>query len=233
MENRFVLFCFTLIIIFTEQASAQMDNPSSRFAIGIFYNPSVNTYSVYGDTNYGSDAAVKSHTGHNYGILGSYKLSTRWSLQSGLGISDFGYEMQYSGRGYPTGLYRFKVGYIEVPLEFRMIVTSPVKRVKLICSIGAFIAFLTKDKRGSPEFVSGTTQINLTNFDNFSIYAPTLGGVNIGAALSYSYSKKIEFEFQPVAKIFFGKNTYSSIPGDDQWTHISSMGFRFSIGYKI
>lgn len=233
METRFVLFCFALLLLSTEQAPAQMGNPSSRFAIGIFYNPSINTYSVYGDTNYGSDAIVKNHTGHNYGILSNYNLSKRWSVQSGVGVSDFGYEMQYSGRGYPNGLYRFKVGYIEVPLEFRMIVTSPVKRLKVIGSIGGFIAFLTKDKRGSPEFISGTTQINLTNFDNFSIYAPILGGLNIGAVLSYSYSNRVEFEFQPVAKIFSGKNTYSSIPGDDQWTHISSIGFRFSIVYKI
>jgi hypothetical protein len=114
-----------------------------------------------------------------------------------------------------------------------MILTSPVKRLRLIGSFGGFIAFLTKDKRGSPEFISGTTQINLTNFDNFSIYAPILGGLNIGAGLSYSYSNKVEFEFQPVAKLFFGKNTYSPIPGDDEWTNISSNGIRISINYKL
>jgi hypothetical protein len=228
------IFLMTVsILCFSISVLAQIDKPSSRFTISVFYNPSVNTYSVYGDTNLGSNATVKSHTGHNYGILSSYMLSSRLSIQTGISISDFGYDMEYSGRFYANGLYRYNVGYIEIPLEFKMIVTSPAKRIRVIPSIGGFIAFLTKDKRGSPEFVSGTTQISLENFDNFDQYAPLLGGLNIGCALSYSYSQKIVFEFQPITKIFFGQNTYAFTSGDNEWTHISSTGFRFSIAYKL
>jgi hypothetical protein len=229
------LFFITLLVslVFPNELFGQTQKQDSRFTLGVFYNPSVNTYNVYGDTNYGSDAIVKNHTGHNYGILSSYKITKRLSIQSGVGISDFGYDMEYSGRYYANGLYRYNVGYIEVPIEFKIIVTSPVKRIKLIASLGTFVAFLTKDKRGSPEYISGTTQTNLTNFDNFSIYAPILGGINVGAALSYSYSDKISFEFQPMGKIFFDKNTYSSIPGDNQWTHISTTGVRLSVNYII
>lgn len=222
-----LLFCTSVGVL------AQIDKPSSRFTISVFYNPSVNTYSVYGDTNLGSNATVKSHTGHNYGILSSYMLSSRLSIQTGISISDFGYDMEYSGRFYANGLYRYNVGYIEIPLEFKMIVTSPAKRIRVIPSIGGFIAFLTKDKRGSPEFVSGTTQINLENFDNFDQYAPLLGGLNIGCAVSYSYTNRIVFEFQPITKFFFNKNTYTFFSGDNEWTHISSTGFRFSIAYKL
>jgi hypothetical protein len=231
--NRFLLFSLLMVVFVSSKVSGQIAKPDSRFTIGAFYNPSVNSYSVYGDTNYGSDAIVKSHTGHNYGILGSYKMSKRLSIQSGVGISDFGYEMQYSGKYYANGLYRYKVGYIEVPLEFKMIVTSPTKRLKVVGSVGGFIAFLTKDKRGSPEFISGTTQINLMNFDNFDQYTPILGGVNVGVALSYSYTNRIIFEVQPITKIFFGKNTYSFLAGDNEWTHISSTGFRVSVNYKL
>jgi hypothetical protein len=231
--NPFLFLSLSMIATACPELSGQIAKQESRFTIGAFYNPSVNTYSVFGDANYGNDALVKSHTGHNYGILSSYKMSKRISAQSGVGISDFGYEMEYSGRYYSNGLYRYNVGYIEVPLEFRIIATPLVKRLKVVGSIGGFIAFLTKSKRGNPEFISGTTQINLTNFDNFSVYAPTIGGLNIGVALSYHYTDKIILEFQPITKIFFGKNTYSPLPGDNEWTHISSTGFRISINYKL
>jgi hypothetical protein len=229
------LFFITLLVslVFPNELFGQTQKQDSRFTIGAFYNPSENTYTIYGKTNYGSDAIVKSHTGHNYGILSSYKLTKILNIQSGVGLSDFGYEMEYSGPYYPKGLYRYNVGYVEVPLEFRMIVTSPTKRLKLIGAIGGFIAFLTKNKGGNPEYLSGTTQIDLKNLDNFDLYAPILGGLNIGAALSYSYSDKINFEFQPTIKVFFNRNTYSYVSGVNEWTHISSTGFRLSINYKL
>ena len=105
------IFLMTVsILCFSISVLAQIDKSSSRFTISVFYNPSVNTYSVYGDTNLGSNATVKSHTGHNYGILSSYMLSSRLSIQTGISISDFGYDMEYSGRFYANGLYRYNVG---------------------------------------------------------------------------------------------------------------------------
>jgi Outer membrane protein beta-barrel domain len=234
MKLNYHFFIALLVpLIFPSKLFGQIQKQDSRFTLSIFYNPSENRYSIYGETNLGSYATVKSHIGHNYGILSSYKMTKRMGIQSGVGISDFGYEMEYSGPYYPKGLYRYNVGYVEVPLEFRMIVTSPTKRLKLIGSIGGFIAFLTKSKGGNPEYLSGTTQIDLKNLDNFDLYAPILGGLNIGAALSYSYTNKISIEFQPILKVFFNRNTYSFISGDNEWTHIASTGVRLSVNYII
>ncbi|NOS55376.1 MAG: outer membrane beta-barrel protein [Cyclobacteriaceae bacterium] len=196
----------------------------SKYSIGVFYDICQNKYLISGETNLGSLINMAAYASQNFGITVFYSLTPKLKLSSGLGISDFGYQFSYSGaRFYPEGTYKYRVSYLELPLDI-VLTLRPKRKISIIASTGLSFAFYLN--RNNTLYVNSQSKGNYDDFDNFDVYAPMIVAFNAGVGLQYNYSNKISITLQPNVKLSVNKNTYSYLPDDNEWTHFSSSGVK-------
>jgi hypothetical protein len=230
--NFLKLFLSFLVLLILNSVAHGQDSPrkSSRWSIGFVYNRAQNTYNIFEETKYGNFAVVKSHTAHNFGLNSSYQLSNHFSFRAGVGLGDYGYDMEYSGGGFDKGLYKYDVSYLDIPVDL-CYVLNPSGTIQFIISTGFSPSFFLY--KHYPYYATGHVQIKNKYFDNFDLYSKVLFGLNAGMGVKYNYSRKVSLAILPFGKIVLNKNTFSSIPGDNEWTHFSSIGFRIDLAYKF
>lgn len=221
-------FVFTFLVI--NSSFCQEVNWPSRIRVGFFYDRAENSYHIFEETNYGSYAVVKPHSAVNWGITGSYLVNTNLTIQTGAGLGDYGYDMEYSGASYPKGLYNCKVSYLDVPLQV-LYILNPQNKIQLITSAGfCFGFFLYKN---FPYYSTGHVQINNKYFDDFDQYAKALYGLTLGGGIRYNSSKRVSLTCQATGKKVINKNTYAYDSWDNEWTHFSSVGFKITLEYNL
>lgn len=221
----------TFLIAYFPVLTSWAQDKHSKWKVGLYFEAVENRYSVFGDTNYGLNALTKSHLAYNFGIDVKYSLDSRICLQSGIGLSDLGYDLEYFGSGYPRGTYIHKVIYLDLPIGVQLFLSKAQKRFNFFVSGGGVVSFLNGKEK--PSLVSGSTTLNLSNFDNFDKYAPILYSTFIGIGVTYNYSSKISIEVLPIFRFSLNKNTQGYISSDNEWTKFQSSGLRFSIKYKL
>jgi hypothetical protein len=228
--NKSFFILFLLLLIAVDSSQGQKLKQTFKYGVDFFYYPALNTYHISRDTQLGNLAIVKPHLAHNFGIVGFLKMNNRFIFKAGLGLSDYGYEMEYSGQILPIGLYKMKVNYLDVPLELHFALNS-----KSVIEITAFAGFSPAFLlyKSYPYYATGGSQLRNKYFDNFDLYTKVLCGLNIGATLKYNYSRRIALTLQPMQRWVTNKNTYSSIQGDDKWSHFSSLGLRILLSINL
>jgi hypothetical protein len=220
----FLLCCFPYLGCFAQEKN-------SRWRVGLYFEAVENRYSVFGDTNYGSNAITKSHGAYNFGTEVRYALTSWVSLQSGIGLSDLGYDLEYLGSGYPRGTYVHRVTYLDLPIGVQLFFSKTQKHFNFFASAGGVVSFLNGKEK--PYLLNGTTALNLSNFDNFDEYAPILYNALIGIGILYNYSTRVSIEVLPIFRFSLNKNTYGYISSDSEWTKFQSSGVKLSIRYKL
>jgi hypothetical protein len=217
----------TAVFLLGSHAIAQV---TKRISLGGFYFPANNRYIIYHETRLGNLIQLETHTGHNFGFTGEYSIKQNFSMSTGIGLSDFGYDFNYDGiQVYPKGVYKYKVNYIEVPLEFHF--TKRLRRIDIVGVFGPSLSFFLSKK--NTYYVNGKSQGNYNEFDNYDVYARGLINIRGSIGMGYYLSMRTRLYLLPTLKYSINRNTYSSIPNDDEWTHFFSYGLKISITHKV
>ena len=179
-------------------AQGMCQDQSTKLALGISYVPAVNWLSLSNEVRISRVFKLEPRFSHSFGIAAQYRITPRLSTLTGIYQMDYGYNFDVvdvdfpAPLAYPTGQYKARVTYLDVPIQLRLIIVES-NRSKLYIKGGGAISWLQNRKT----MFHPDTGAKEENGPRLLTLAKTLYSLRFGVGSLIPITKRLQADIYP------------------------------------
>ena len=229
-----VVLMVTMLALTVVQGICQDQN--TKLAVGISYVPAVNWLwlSDRAEATKSSVFELKPRIAHSVGIIGKYNVTPKFSVSTGIYRMDYGYNFDLVNidfpvpLAYPTGQYKVRAAYLDLPIQLGLTVIESDKADVYIKAGGAIswlqnerITFHTSDgveERDRPKVI---------------ILAKTLYSVRLGVGSMLPITRKLQIDIYPNVRRTVTNYKSGGLGGDNEKVHFQAIALDATLWYNF
>lgn len=178
---------FCVIIIVLALGIGVNNAYSQDFRLGFKANPLFSTLKPSSDNH----NSVSPKLGFSYGLVFDYFLKDHYAIETELGISTLGGNVEYS-KGDTTITSSIRMNFVEIPITIKLLTAEIKDNIKVYGKFGINLGFSTKTS-AEVVYKKGATEFANDDIKNANKYIqPFNASLIMGAGVEYNLAKNLD-----------------------------------------